>query len=542
MTAPTPVQVALTYQVVPQGPVSIAELEGALATIPLAFLSGPQPWSDLVELGCTFTSDTTSIVVLPVIGVAAQRQIIFSVLPPFVPVTPVAMIPNGQVPGTAQGSIVSSSPNDTEGGTGCQRIKILYVGQDGIPAYAYVRPKGTTFKNLEQADQIVNITEIIADVGTPDGLFYLYSGLNGGGLLIAEGTGPVFSPTFVNFQGSILSSSPADNAAQTTIAAASDGEVLPRHIVNVASTAGFPSSGTFLVTTDFGVQSVTYTGITAKQFTGCTGGKGSIGTGDPVLAGSGAYQVEIFYTDASGAPHGPEVVTLNGTTPVNLPNMDHANITNIVVTDVGGFGSSCGIISIMSGLNGTGGLAGYVGPSFFQFFPQQAVVSAAIVPSGKFVRTGIRAQGPSLGGTAYLNQPLGAGGTPGNVAPDSPPNAIPNTATRTTISAPSDGVSLPQPIINVASTDGFADQGGVILVTTSDGVQTVTYEATTGTSFIGCTGGTGVMSKGGPPGVGLVQATNIIAADIASRFRGIYTQAIGAALKSQVIEVPPAFS
>ncbi len=537
MSAPTPVQVALTYQVVPQGPVSIEELEGALSAIPLAVLSGPQPWSDFVQIGLTPVSDITSIVVVPVFGVVAQRQIIFSVLPPFVFVTSVAAI-GGQVPGTAQGSIVSSSPNDTEGGSGCQRIKILYIGQDGIPAYAYVRPKGTTFKNLEQRDQIVTITDVIADVGTPDGLFYIYSGLNGGGLLLAEGTGPILTPMLVNFQGSILSSSPSDNAAQTTIAAVDNGEVLPRPIVNVASTAGFPSSGFFLVTTDFGVQSVAYTGITATQFTGCTGGTGSIGTGDPVLAGSGAYTVEIFYTDAGGAPHGPEIVTLNGTTPVNLPNLNHAIITDIVVTDVGGFGSSCGIISIMSGLGGTGGLAGYVGPSFFQYFPQQAVVSAAIVPSGKFVRTGIRRQVDG----SYINQPLGAGGTPGNVAPDSPPNAIPSTATRTTIGPLSNGVSLPQPVINVASTLGFADQGGVILVTTSDGVQTVTYTGTNGTQFSGCTGGSGVMSQGGAPGVGVVQATNIIAADIASRFRGIFTQAIGAALKSQVIELAPAFS
>lgn len=533
MTAPAPVQVALTYQVVPQGPVSIVELEASLAAIPLANLSGPQAWSDLVSLGLTFASDTTSIVFVPGIGNVAQRQIVFSTLPPFVPVT---LDPS--VPATAQGSIVSSSPADTEGGAGCQRIKILYTGQDGIPAYAYVRPKGTTFKNLEQTDQILFVTEVLPDLGSPVGLFYLYSGPNGTGQLLAEGTGPILTPTLQNFQGSILSSSPADNATQTTIAAASDGELLPRHIVNVASTAGFPSSGTFLVTTDFGVQTVAYKGVTATQFTGCTGGQGSLGTGAPVLAGVGAYTVQITYLDATGGGPHVENVTLDGTKPVNLVNLNHATITNMMVTGVGAFGSSCGIISLMTGLNGTGGLAGHIGPSFFQFFPQQTVVSAAIVPSSAFKRTGIRRQNDG----SYINQPLGAGGTPGNLAPGSPPNANPVTATRTTIAPLSNGVSLPQPVINVASTAGFAPGGGVILVTTSTGVQTVTYTGATAIAFTGCTGGTGVMSQGGPPGVGLVQATNIIAADTGSPFRGKYTQAIGAALKSNVIELAAAFS
>jgi hypothetical protein len=66
----------------------------------------------------------------------------------------------------------------------------------------------------------------------------------------------------------------------------------------------------------------------------------------------------------------------------------------------------------------------------------------------------------------------------------------------TTIASSSNGQSLPQAIINVASTTGFPSSGN-LLVTTSAGLQIVTYTATSGgNQFTGCTGGTGVMSTG----------------------------------------------
>jgi tail protein P2 I len=77
----------------------------------------------------------------------------------------------------------------------------------------------------------------------------------------------------------------------------------------------------------------------------------------------------------------------------------------------------------------------------------------------------------------------------------SPGDTILRTAA-TAISAASNGFSLPQSTINVSSTAGFPAYG-VINVTTGAGVQTVSYAGTTGTSFTGCIGGTGLMSTGG---------------------------------------------
>lgn len=65
----------------------------------------------------------------------------------------------------------------------------------------------------------------------------------------------------------------------------------------------------------------------------------------------------------------------------------------------------------------------------------------------------------------------------------------------TTIAAGSNGASLPQGTINVASTTGF-DSSGDIFVKSDAGIQTITYTGTTGTTFTGCTGGTGTLATG----------------------------------------------
>ena len=69
----------------------------------------------------------------------------------------------------------------------------------------------------------------------------------------------------------------------TSIAAASSGFTLPQPTINVVSTAGFPVAGTMLVGTSLGLQTVTYTGVTATSFTGCAGGAGLMLTGGGVF-------------------------------------------------------------------------------------------------------------------------------------------------------------------------------------------------------------------------------------------------------------------
>lgn len=76
----------------------------------------------------------------------------------------------------------------------------------------------------------------------------------------------------------VIGGTPA--AASTTVAAASDGAKLPRTTINVASTTGFGSTGSFLVLTDAdGFVEIFYTGKTGTSFTGCTNGVGTISVG-----------------------------------------------------------------------------------------------------------------------------------------------------------------------------------------------------------------------------------------------------------------------
>jgi hypothetical protein len=66
----------------------------------------------------------------------------------------------------------------------------------------------------------------------------------------------------------------------------------------------------------------------------------------------------------------------------------------------------------------------------------------------------------------------------------------------TTLAAGMNALPLPQASITVADTTGFAAAGN-ILVTTANGIQAVAYTSVDATNFLGCSGGSGLMSTGG---------------------------------------------
>lgn len=96
-------------------------------------------------------------------------------------------------------------------------------------------------------------------------------------------------------------------------------------------------------------------------------------------------------------------------------------------------------------------------------------------------------------------------------------------AVSTTIAAGSNGQSLPQATINVASTSGFPSAGTIFIQTSATAYQAVTYTGTTGTTFTGCSGGTGSMTTG-----------NLVAT------YGITNQAAGTAHTWHVLKSPTA--
>jgi len=88
----------------------------------------------------------------------------------------------------------------------------------------------------------------------------------------------------------------------TTIAAPSNGQILPQGTINVVSTTGFPQAGTlriYTTTSTGGIQNVSYTGTTATSFTGCTGGTGTLNTGNIVtsIPATGTQDLVLLGTD-----------------------------------------------------------------------------------------------------------------------------------------------------------------------------------------------------------------------------------------------------
>jgi hypothetical protein len=77
--------------------------------------------------------------------------------------------------------------------------------------------------------------------------------------------------------------------ATATVAAGSDLGALPVTPINITQTGGtFPASGNVIIVSEKGEQNIAYTGITGSnpnvtQLTGCTGGTGTIDTGDQVF-------------------------------------------------------------------------------------------------------------------------------------------------------------------------------------------------------------------------------------------------------------------
>ncbi|UUY46355.1 glycoside hydrolase family 55 protein [Streptomyces yangpuensis] len=98
--------------------------------------------------------------------------------------------------------------------------------------------------------------------------------------------------------------------ASTQIAAGSAGQSLPlATTINVASTAGFASSGIVYVTTSNGNQVVTYTGTTGTSFMGCAGGTGTMSAGGMVTASAAWRNIsDVYDLTISAAPYGTQIV------------------------------------------------------------------------------------------------------------------------------------------------------------------------------------------------------------------------------------------
>jgi hypothetical protein len=237
--------------------------------------------------------------------------------------------------------------------------------------------------------------------------------------------------------------------ATTSIALGSSGATLPQTTLFVASTAGFPASGTLTVVSGAGNQTVTYTGITNASFTGCSGGTGLLTFGNSVTSSTPVTQT-VTYTGLSG--------------------------TTQFTGCLGGFGT----MTTGNTVNNTG---------FFVNFPTAGQL---------YIVTGNGAQLITYTGVGATTLTGCTGGSGSTSSGGLVYTAFSPASNYTSIAAGSNGQSLPQGTINVASTAGFPSVG-FLYVVTSNGYQVVNYTGTSGgNQFTGCTNGTGTMTTGAP--------------------------------------------
>jgi len=177
--------------------------------------------------------------------------------------------------------------------------------------------------------------------------------------------------------GEVLDLAVSDFATTTTATT-----TLPQATIAVASTTGFPSSGSITL----GGQTVAYTGVSATTFTGCTGGAGPFPAGTIVVGGA---PTAATFTGVAASYETPATTVAVGSNGTNMPS---AGVIDAVTT---GFPTS-GAASV-AGTSFT-----YTGTTGTSFTGCTRSSGAAALTTGESVTAGAYPTGFSGGQTITL--------------------------------------------------------------------------------------------------------------------------------------------
>lgn len=179
--------------------------------------------------------------------------------------------------------------------------------RDGVREPVYVRYAGTDLELLgPDADfRVGGALSVARDVTMAPGsvlhvwhpLIFWQHTANISQVLANATWTPIAFDRRISEVGSGWSSLPMTPAA-TTIAAGSDGALLPQGTINVVSTAGFKAATTsslgYLCVRISGKDTVVqYTGQTATSFTGCTFGSGTLAIGQAVTQANVEFSLPV---------------------------------------------------------------------------------------------------------------------------------------------------------------------------------------------------------------------------------------------------------
>ncbi len=180
------------------------------------------------------------------------------------------------------------------------------VARNVTPTTTITGGPGATLSNLAVLPQAT--INVVSTTGfTSAGTLLVFSSAGPQTITYTGTTGTTFTGCVGGTGTLFVNNYVAQTNRSTTIAAGSNGIALPQATINVASAVGFPTSGTIRVVTSvsnsngntLSVQTVTYSGTTGTSFTGCTGGIGTMFTGNAVssLPIAGSADLALVGTD-----------------------------------------------------------------------------------------------------------------------------------------------------------------------------------------------------------------------------------------------------
>jgi hypothetical protein len=257
------------------------------------------------------------------------------------------VLPAGGATWTSLG-YAKNSPISVSGATSAANNGAFTISSISADGYTLTLTVSNVLTSETDSAVSVQATDGANDVGNPP-----TANVTVAGTLSAPSasiTVPSGSTRPVNFNITPSATTPitvigSGQGPQTTIASGSNGLSLPQSTIDVASTTGFPSSGTLAIAIGGSTVYVTYTGTTSTSFTGCSGGTGTLGTGDIATSGD---TLNVNLNTAGLNVTISETQTTTGTQTLSsgtiaVPGMRTITFTNIAAVTITDAAAGAGI-------------------------------------------------------------------------------------------------------------------------------------------------------------------------------------------------------
>jgi len=271
----------------------------------------------------------------------------------------------------------------------------------------------------------------------------------------------------------------------TTIASGSNGVNLPQATIYVADTSQFPTTGgTIYINTSAGNhQVVGYTGISGNTFTGCSGGSGTMSTGNNVYYSFMVLDDSTIQTSIPpGAISGPITLgTTDGYTSFHLDVLAVPTIT-LVAPLIGAAGSGIAVTGTGFAIHGSN-IDGYGTLVFYNASLSQTLSTTRIIFNDTTMTVTVPTMPTGQSATVYNLIFTNDAGSVTSVLQYTivpPPKFL--TSSHSTLNG---GINNSVTSITLASTSGWPTGGSKFFI----GSEQISYTSISGNTLLGCTRG-----------------------------------------------------